>query len=184
MRYLISLPALALIGLVLGCAEKTATPPAADAGAKATTKADHHDHDHPTRGPHDGDLIELGDEEYHAEFVHDEKTFDITIYILDASAKNAVAIEAAEVVINLKHHGDPEQYKLAAEPLEGEGAKSSRFVSKQNEDLCHAIEEEDADARLSVTINGTPYSGKLNHDHEGHDHDDHDHEHEEHHDKK
>ncbi|MBY0587201.1 hypothetical protein K2X85_08495 [bacterium] len=177
----LGLAAVTVVGFIVGCSneakptttkEKPATTPATDEHAD--------EHAHPSHGPHGGDLIELGDEEYHAEFVHDEKTSDVTIYFLDAAVKNAVAIDATEIVINLKHDGKPEQHKLAAEPQEGDSpGKSSRFVSKKNDDLCHAIEEEGANAKLQVTIDGKPFTGAIQHehDHEGHDHD---HEHKEH----
>ncbi len=167
--------------LLLGCSQESKTP--APTTPKGTPEQHDHEHAHPSHGPHNGDLIELDDEEYHAEFVHDEKTCDVTIYILDSSAKKAVPIDAKEVVINLKHDGKPEQYKLAAEPQEGDGpGKSSRFVSKKNDDLCHAIEEEGADAKLQLTIDGKPFIGNIehDHDHEGHAHDHSDKEHGEH----
>ena len=63
-----------------------ATATAASAGAPA------HAHAHPTEGPHHGSLIELGKEDYHAEFVHDDTTDTVTIYILDAAAAKAVPI--------------------------------------------------------------------------------------------
>jgi len=155
----------------MGCEQKKAAEPKAAESKEAA-------HEHASTGPHKGDLIELGNEEYHGEFVHDEKTEDVTIYILDSSAKNAVPIEGEEVIINLKHDGKPEQHKLAAAPQEGEEkGKSSRFVAKGNHELSHAIEEEGADARLQVTIAGKSYSGKIEHSHEHGDHD-HDHDHE------
>lgn len=140
-----------------------------------TEKAGPAEHEHPTAGPNGGELIELGDEEYHAELLHDESSGDVTIFILDASAKNYVLLEAAELTINLKHDGQAEQHKLQAIPQEGEPAgKSSRFVAKGNRELSEAIEHEDANARLQVTIADKAYSGKIEHGHEDHDHD-HDH---------
>ena len=140
-----------------------------------TTDAGHddhegHDHGHPEHGPNGGDLIELGEEEYHAELVHDAGA--VTIYILDSSAKQAVPIDATEVTINLKHDGKPEQFKLAAAPQEGEGeGKSSRFTA-ENADLASHLDEDDAGARLMVTIAGKSFNGAIehHHGHEGHEH--------------
>jgi hypothetical protein len=42
---------------------------------------------HAEVGPHKGTLIELGEEEYHAELVNDEKTHTATIYLLDGEVK-------------------------------------------------------------------------------------------------
>ena len=89
---------------------------------------------HATKGPHGGSLIELGEEEYHAEFVHDDKAGSVTVYILDSAAKASVPIEAAEVTINLKHEGRGEQFKLAASANAGDATgKSSRFASTEAE---------------------------------------------------
>ncbi len=65
-------------------------------------------HDHPAEGPHHGSLIELGNEEYHAELVHDAE--NVTVYILDSSASTATPIEAPELTINLMHDGKPAQF--------------------------------------------------------------------------
>jgi len=133
-------------------------------------------HDHPHEGPHGGSLIELGDEKYHAELVHDEKAGSVTIYILDGSAKKTVAIEAAEITINLKHDGMGEQFQLAAQADAGDPAgKSSRFVSSDKE-LGEDLDHEGADPELVVEIAGSQFRGKIEHDHDhdhaGHKHDD------------
>ena len=49
-------------------------------------------HAHPSEGPHHGTLVELGNEEFHAEVVHDDKS--VTVYVLDAGATKAVPIDA------------------------------------------------------------------------------------------
>lgn len=132
---------------------------------------DENGHDHPSEGPHHGSLIELGEEEYHAEFVHDEDAGTVTIYILDGTAEKTVPIQAQELVINLKHDGRGEQFKLTASPDEGDPAgKSSRFVSNEAE-LGEDLDAEGVEARLVVKIAGKSYTGELEHDH------DHEHEH-------
>ena len=125
-------------------------------------------HVHPSEGPHHGSLIELGNEEFHAEMVHDDKS--VTIYILDSAATRAVPIDATELTINILHEGKPEQFKLAASPDTGDPTgKSSRFTLADAE-LARHIDDETAAPKLSVTINGTPYRGEIKHDHAGHDH--------------
>lgn len=146
-------------------------------GTGTTVPSDAHDHDlgahdHASTGPHEGQIIELGDEDYHAELVHDEEKGTVTIYILDGTAKNAVAIDATELSINLKQAGKGRQFKLAATPQDGDSTgKASRFVSN-DKDLNEALDAEEATARLVVEIEGKSYTGKLehHHDHEGHDH--------------
>jgi len=160
--------------LLSGCGEDK--KPGASAGADG--HADHDDHaghDHPSEGPHHGSLIELGsNEEYHAELVHDEKAGSVTIYMLDSSAKKSVPIEATELLINLSHDGEMEQFKLAAKPdTDDPSGKSSRFVST-DEELAEDLDHEGAEAKLVVTIDGKQYHGSIEHDHDHEDHDEHD----------
>lgn len=154
-----------------GDATPVATPP--DGGT-----ADEHDHDHagegghPTEGPHHGSLVELGDEEYHGEVVHGTDG-TVTVYILDGSAKNVVPIDADEVTVNVSHDGQPEQFTLAASPDVGDPeGKSSRFVSTDAE-LGEHLDEEGAAPKLVVMIEGTSFSGTIEHSHDhehGHEH--------------
>ena len=124
-------------------------------------------HNHPTKGPHGGSLIELGDEQYHVEMIHDDAAGVVTFYVLDASAKKAVPISAAEVVLNLKHAGKPEQFKIAAQADTGDPAgQSSRFVSKDKE-LAEDLDAEGADAELVLSIDNTQFRGKIAHHHDG-----------------
>jgi hypothetical protein len=164
-------------GLV-GCAGESGTNTAQPSAPSASADGhDDHDHAHPSEGPHHGDLIELGNEEYHAELVHDDDAGTITIYVLNAAATEAVPIDATEIVINAKHDGTPKQFKLAASPDAGDpSGKSSRFVSS-DEELVEHVGEEDAEPRLVLSINGKSYRGTIAHDH---DHGDHDHDHDAH----
>ena len=166
------------VGLALACGgcDEAATDADTDAAVEEVHN-DHDDHDdheghdhaeggHPTEGPHHGGLIELGDEEYHAELVHEGDT--VTIHILDAAAKTEVPIAAAEVVVNAVIDGKPRKFKLAAEGASG--GKASKFVSTDAA-LAKAIDSEDSNARLMVTIDGKAFNGAIVHDdHAGHDH--------------
>jgi hypothetical protein len=146
------------------------------------TEEDQHTHD--MHGPHDGHIIELGTEEYHAELTHDEAAHKVTVYILDGSAKNAAPIAAESLTINLVADGKPMQFTLAAMPLEGEDGVCSRF-GLESEELLHELEEEGSKPRLSFSVGDTQFNGDIelgdhdhdhgdDHDHEGHG-DDHDH---------
>ncbi len=132
-------------------------------------------HDHPSEGPHQGTLIELGNEEYHAELVHDASV--VTVYILDGSASTPTPIEAPELTINLIHDGKPAQFKLASVPDVGETPGSSSRFAIQSPELVEELEHDHSSARLAVLIKGKSYRGDIHHDHEGHDHDAHDHDH-------
>ncbi|MEX2186369.1 MAG: hypothetical protein WD875_06235 [Pirellulales bacterium] len=149
-----------------------------DNGKKGADKAVGGEHDHPSDGPHKGVLIELGDEEYHGEVVHDDATHKVTVYILDSEAKNAVPVEAKDVTINVVADGKGSNFAVPAMPLDGESdGKSSRF-ELTDEQLCDGMGAEGAEARLTVHIAGKQYQGKISvhdHDHDkhpGHDQDD------------
>lgn len=122
-------------------------------------------------------LVELGSEEYHAEVVHDDASGAVTVYLLDSSAKKPVTSDAKEITINLKHGDKPEQFKLAAQPQDGDAAgQSSRFAITDKE-LAEHLHEAATQPCLSLTVGGQPYSGAIPHEsHGGHD-DDHDHDH-------
>ena len=157
-----------------GCAETDTTNSTGSSGSTVMSEGPpdtdtHAEHSHPSEGPHHGDLVELGNEEYHAEVVHGEKG-SVTVYILDSSAKSAVPIDAAELTINISHDGHAEQFKLAADrDASDPEARSSRFTLT-DEELSTDLDSHDAVARLAVTIDGKAFSGKIVHNHEGHVH--------------
>lgn len=181
LRSLTSVIATTLALVLAGCGGNSTQPSNVPGGTQTAgppdTVATEHEHAHPSEGPHGGGLIELGNEAYHAELVHDDAAGTVTIYVLDSAGKTAVPIDAAEVTINLKHEGRGEQFKLAAAADTNDPpGKSSRFVSSDAE-LAEDLDREDAEAQLAVTINGKPYRGAIEHRH-GHDEDDHEHAHE------
>lgn len=157
----------------VGCNGDTATSDTSNVETEPPPGTVETAHDHPTHGPHEGDLIELGNEAYHAELVHSEGE-EIVIYILGSDAKTAVPIEATEVVVNVVHDGKPEQFKLTASAKEGDPeGQSSRFTSSDAE-LSEHVHEEGSEAKLVVVIEGKQYTGKIAHDHDhdhGHSHD-------------
>lgn len=156
--------AFAALGLFAGCGETAAPPKVAEHAEEGE-----HGHDH-AEGPHNGQIIELGDDEYHAELLHDDATHTVTIYLLDAEAKKSVTSAEQELTVNVVADGKPAQYTLAANPqTEDPSGESSRF-SATDEALCKALDAEGATGRLSVTIAGKPYSGKFDHAEHEHDH--------------
>ena len=170
-QILLSVLAASLLCLA-GCTSENQSTAGPESSPPPPTVDAHAEHAHPTEGPHHGDLIELGNEEYHAELLHDE--LSVTIYILNGSADAQVPIDATEITINTKHDGQPEQFKLGASPDQNDPAgMSSRFVSN-NKDLASHIDEEGAEHRLVLTINGKSYRGEIAHDHD-HGHDGHNH---------
>lgn len=151
---------------VVGCEKQPAEDPASTSEAPAAP------HNHPTEGPHHGPLVELGNDRYHAEVVHDNEAGTVTIYLLDSAATNAVPIAATTLLVNMTHDGKPEQFELSASPdVDDPEGKSSRFVSSDS----HLVEELDhghAKAQLVVDIDGTQYRGGIHLEagHGDHDH--------------
>jgi hypothetical protein len=123
-------------------------------------------HVHPTEGPHHGGLIELGNEEYHIEIVHDDDAGTVTAYILDSSAKLSVPISATQINVNLSHDGQAEQFALAVNPQSSDPpGKSSRFASSEGE-LVEDLDNDAVAAQIVVEINGKQYRGAIQHGHE------------------
>ena len=156
-----------------GCSGAGSDSPSGSGSSDGPPEAGSHaEHAHPSEGPHHGDLVELGNEEFHAEVVHGEGG-SVSVYLLDSTAKTAVPIDATELTINITHDGNAEQFKLPADrdSADPEG-KSSRF-SLKDEDLASNLDSHDAAAKLVVMINGKSFSGKIEHDHDAdHKHDD------------
>ncbi|MFO0940294.1 MAG: hypothetical protein U0930_05950 [Pirellulales bacterium] len=148
------------------------------AGSKAGTDAHNHDaHDHDAHGPHDGELLVVGKEEFHLELCVDEAKKQVIIYILDKSAKTAVAIDQPQLTINLKLNNKPTQIKLKAMPQQSDKSGTASCFGLVSADLLNGLHDEKSDARMVLKIGTKQYSVKVvhNHDHSGHDHAGHDH---------
>ncbi len=156
-----------------GCGSQPAKP---TAPASSEQPADHDhgdhehgDHDHAELGPHGGQLIELGEEEYHAELLHDDQMHKVTIYVLDGKAAETVPVSAPEVTIQLEAEGKPQRFALAAVHLDQENPSQAICFETTNEELSHALDEEGAKATLTIDVNGREFTGAIVHEHE-HDH--------------
>jgi hypothetical protein len=155
-----------LLGLaaIVGCGKST--PPSAP--SSATSDAGHHDH--PSEGPHGGQLIELQEGAYHAELVHEDDTHTVTIYLLDDKAKGSVTSGEGELMINLVVDGGPAQFMLAAAPEPSDPKGESSKFQVVSEELSKAMDAKDVKGRLNVTIGGKPLVGAFEHADHGHDH--------------
>ena len=152
-----------------GCQSETSTPAAAEKNlaAEPATAA----HNHPEHGPHGGDLIELGDGDYHAEVAHADAS--LKIWILDGSAADPVAVSTANAVINGSYAADKQQFSLTAQPQPGDADGTASCFVSNDATLLEWMEQPLARLRLSVTIGDTPWGGAIVHDHDhdhGHDH--------------
>ena len=149
-----------------GCSNPTETPSTVNTATSANTQ----DHSHAVVASHQGMMIELGSEEYHAEMVHTSDA--VTVYILDGSAKLSVPIDAQDLTLNVVQEGQPAQYKLVASPEANDpSGRTSRFSLADANLLAH-VNAAAAVLTLVVTIDGTPYRGDIPHahDHAGHSH--------------
>src|SRR3990167_6278455 len=96
---------ISLCPLIVGCtvilmaACNSSAPPAQPPVVK---EASGHDHAHPETGPNGGHLVELGEEEYHIEWTHDDKSGLVTLYVLDGAAKSTVPVAAETISITAK----------------------------------------------------------------------------------
>lgn len=145
----------------------------------ATEDGSHsHDAAHPEKGPHDGELIELGKEAFHAELVHGDENA-LSIFVLDSSATKAVSIAAEKLFLNLKNEGEVKTFDLTAKRVgsDPEGL-SSQFVS--TDPMLHQWLDAGARGKLTIEIQGKSYNGDIAHDHSSHDHSSHDHSHHDH----
>jgi hypothetical protein len=106
-------------------------------------------------------LIELGKEDYHAELVRDEAAETVTVYVLDAAAKDAVPVEARQLTLNLLVEGKPQQFQLAArrQPTDPEGSCSA--FSAHSGPLCTALGVKGTTGRLNVQIKGRMFVGRV-----------------------
>ncbi len=172
-KWTVGWAAVALCGFVLGCSADTGTGDASRQGPAEEVhvhgEANAHSH---AEGPHGGHLIVLGDEEYHAELLHDEGTHTVTVHLLDAAGKNPVSADAPEVTLQLFQDGQFVDYRLkASEPQAG-----ASELSLADEALCDMLlHAEQLRGRLQVSIAGKQYTGIIEHqahDHEGAAHDD------------
>ncbi len=153
--------------------------PAADTGHDDNCGHDHDGHtdceqdghDHSAEGPHGGHLVELGNEEYHVELLHDEATHSVTVHLLDATGKQPVAVPLPEVTLQLLCDGQFVRYGLKAVAGDPSGAASQ--FKLVDETLCDAFCHESLlRGRIQLTIADKVYAGELEHAcHEDHDHD-------------
>lgn len=131
-----------------------------------------HGHDHGAKGPHGGSLVELGDEEYHAEVVLDHDAHALRVYVLGKDAKTATPITSTELTITPE--GKP-ALTLKATPQKDDGeGKSSVFEVIDNEAVHGFMDAGMIHADLRVKIGDKPFTGHVDYhlDEAHHDHKD------------
>jgi hypothetical protein len=132
-------------------------PPGQGKKGAAGVKAKDH---HAEKGPHDGVLVEWGDDEYHAEFTVDHDKKQATIYILDGKAKDPVAIDPEKVTLTITNVPGSAALKipLKAEPQKGDTeGLASRFVGSDDK----LGVEMDFKGEIAGEVKGKEYKGKF-----------------------
>ncbi len=143
--------------------------PATIAAKSQTTS---HTHDHDAHGPNNGELLEIGRGEYHAELVVDEESSQVVVFLLDSALKSYISIDAAYLVVNFKVGNKPVQVKMLPVPQDADAKNLSSRFSLISPALFTALHDPKSDAKLSLRIGKKSYVSKLahNHDHTGHNH--------------
>ncbi len=114
-------------------------------------------HSHTEQGPHGGLLVELGDEAYHAELLHDDAAHAIHVYILDGAGEQDVAIDAPEITLQVFQDGKFVDHLL--KPVDDKlPASEYAFIDEQ---LAHQVHDTALRGRLHVTIDGQSYTGTV-----------------------
>lgn len=129
---------------------------------------DHEGHDHEAAGPHGGHLIELGEEEYHLEWSHDDETKTLTFYVLDSAGKEEVKIPGENLQVNVTVEGNTKSWDVPA--VRADGEETTAKFETADPDLFALLEAEEAAATVDVEVDGKPYQGKIEHHHHGHSH--------------
>jgi hypothetical protein len=115
--------------------------------------------------------VELGDEQYHAEWIHDDDSGKVTVYILDGKMEKEVPIEASEIEIETKIADKLRSFTLTAVDsgvVEKAAASCFALEDKSLGVALNAAGTEGAEATLKVTVQGKTLTGKFekhSHDH-------------------
>ena len=165
--------ALLLLLNLSGCTSKT-TPIDTQSTANSDNHEghDHHDHDHETLGPNGGHVLELGDHQYHAEWTHDDETKEIVVYVLDKGIKQPVqaAADGAKITVAIEKQGAKNYVLEAVEANEEEPPTATKFRIIDSNLLTSIKMGKGVYATLSVVIDGTEFTTKIEHHAHGHHH--------------
>lgn len=134
---------------------------AAACGKEKGKEAAHeeHAHAHPA-APHGGEILELGEGEYHLELIHDHEGGNVTLHVLGKDVKTPVAVEAP--VINLVTKEGPVQFALVPADGSTEGKSSAWKGSHEG------LKADPWDGRIRLKIGDKTWQSPL--EGEPHDH--------------
>ena len=132
----------------------------------------HHQHHHVHIAPHGGTLVELGDHEFNLEFVHEEDTGSLGLYVLGAHAEKYLRISQSSISIRLAAGDESQEIILeaVANELTKETVGDTSYFSAQSDWLKRHVF---SGKIVSVDINGSIFadvSFDLGDSHEHHHH--------------
>ncbi len=153
----------ALLGLI-GCGNNQKEP-LKTFDRKDAQKAPVDPHGSHEHGPHEGHVIELGNEEYHAEVVDDHDKDELGIYILGGDAKTAKPVELTELVLTFKHGDKTEEFKLPAVKQEGDPEGKASFFKIKSQELFEELHHHSEGATLTFKVGETELKGTVKHEH-------------------
>ncbi len=122
-----------------------------------------HSHGHEDAGPHGGHLVVLGDEKYHVEWLHDDDSGLVTIYLLDAAAENTVAISADSVTIETQVGDDSERHELAAVNRQDGATAQFELRHAPLVEVLKVAGQEGVAATITLDVDGQTYTGTFEH---------------------
>ena len=168
----------ALVIFCGGCPSGSSSDTEAD-GEHATDGGDgeSHGHSHDVPGPAGGHLLEIGDEEYHVEWVHDEDDESVIEFIVrDDMAKEEVPISAEQLTIEFTTVDDTGKESKREVPVEAvgrtdENPQTAHYELKDRIAIQNILGgSEDVTAVLKITIEGVAYEKQIEHAAHGHGH--------------
>ena len=115
------------------------------------------------QGPHHGQLIALGENEYFAEIVDDEEAGVVTAYMLDNTARTPAAIESPDVTILTNHEGKSKKFRLSKAPETTDAEGLSSCYKLADAKLSKDLGREGVRYYFSVTIEEKTYRSSVDH---------------------
>ncbi len=127
-----------------GCGDKPAPKAAPTAPA-----AVHEDH----KAPHGGSLLEFGEEEAHAELIHDRKTGTLEIYVYGKVIGTPANVEAPTILLVGK--SGPEELRPVAVAAQADGTASQWKITDPR------LAVDPLDGRIRVKVDGKTFQSPL-----------------------
>ena len=147
--------------LIAGCNSSNDT----ESQQPAAPADPHAGHDHSSLGPHGGHVLELGNEDYHAEWRFNNDSGKVTVYLLDSAVKKAVTTTATSISVQVTHGDNVTDYELPAinqseedPPTTSEFELVDTVMLELLKGVGHGI-----DATLKVVIDDKEYTGAFGH---------------------